>query len=73
MCLSLLFFPIELLCCCCRCICSEDIAVPIGLNGAFGTEVFTFSHRNVSQALADIPVAALPHKTSSHNSSRQVF
>ena len=41
-CVSLLCFPIYLLCGLCRCCCSKDNPVPISLNGAFGNEVFTF-------------------------------
>jgi hypothetical protein len=59
-CLLCLFF----LCCCLfQCCCSKDSAIPISLNGAFGSEVFIFSRRNVERALAEIPAAAMPHKT----------
>ena len=71
-CATILCFPVYLLCGLCRCFCSccsKDSAVPISLNGAFGNEVFTFPHHSVSTALADIPAAAMPHKTSSHRSS----
>ncbi len=65
-CASVLCFPIYLLCGLCRSCCSTDSPVPISLNGAFGKEVFTFSKQTVSTALADIPAAAMPHKTSRH-------
>jgi hypothetical protein len=71
-CLLVLFFPIELLCCFWRCLFSKDIPIPIALNGAFGKEVFIFSHHAVSSALADIPAAALPHKISSRTPSNRM-
>lgn len=72
-CVLLLCFPIEFLCCFCRCCCSSDIPVPISLNGAFGIEVFTFSHHVANTALSDIPAAAMPHKISSHKPSIQML
>jgi len=70
---SALCFPITLLCCFCSCLCAKDIPVPISLKGAFGTEVFTFSHHVVSTALANIPAAAMPHKISGHRPINQML
>jgi len=65
LCYLVLCWPLEFLCCLCRCFCSNDIPIPVILNGPFGKEVFTFSHRTVLSALGEIPAAAMPHKTSS--------
>jgi len=53
-------------CSCSLCGCSSCCAAiggkEIGLTGSFGTEVFTFASKDVSDALFQIPAAALPHK-----------
>jgi hypothetical protein len=73
LCFLLLCFPIGFLCCLSRCCCAKKTPIPIGFIGGFGTEVFTFSSDNVSQALSDIPAAAMPYKTSNRCSGNQTF
>ncbi|CAF1331829.1 unnamed protein product [Adineta steineri] len=66
---SVIFCPFVVLGLLCRGCCAKSSAVPITLRGAFGTEVFTLPGNEVRNALAAIPAAAIPHKTSRHSSN----
>ncbi|CAF3572630.1 unnamed protein product [Rotaria socialis] len=68
--------PCSMLCClfftCCPCIvCCLHRGIEVAFRGGFGQEVFTFSRSQVNDALSTIPIAAIPHKTSSGNNSYQ--
>lgn len=52
-----------LLSCCCTSCCDGSPGVPITFHGAFGHETFTFTAQDAVIALAEIPIAAMPHKT----------
>jgi hypothetical protein len=60
----------SILCCILLCFCEPCCrgqgGKEIGIRGAFGEEVFTFAKGDVSSALKEIPVAAMPHKTATH-------
>ncbi|CAF1473502.1 unnamed protein product, partial [Adineta steineri] len=66
---SVIFCPFVVLGLLCRGCCAKSSAVPITLRGAFGTEVFTLPGNEVRNALAAIPAAAIPHKTSRHSNN----
>ena len=51
-----------ILCCLCACCCTCNPAKLIGIRGGFGEEVFTFGRKDVPNALAEIPAAAMPYK-----------
>ena len=51
-----------IICCLCAICCKSNAAVPVGIRGSFGEEVFTFGRKDIPSALADIPAAAMPFK-----------
>ncbi|CAF2187300.1 unnamed protein product [Rotaria magnacalcarata] len=53
-----------ILCCICAPCCKSSRGKDIAIRGAFGEEIFTFALADIPSALADIPAAAIPHKTS---------
>lgn len=48
--------------CCCGACCKGSPGFPVTFRGAFGHETFTFTPQDAMIALAEIPIAALPHK-----------
>ncbi|CAF3428132.1 unnamed protein product [Rotaria socialis] len=55
-----------IMCCICGLCCKNSRGKEIAIRGGFGEEIFTFALADVPSALADIPAAAIPHKTSLH-------
>ncbi|CAF3958755.1 unnamed protein product, partial [Adineta steineri] len=57
---------------CCRCLCCflsccrGTGGKQVGIRGAFGEEIFTFTFNDAARALQEIPAAAMPHKGAGH-------
>ena len=56
---------------CCLCLpfflcsgCCRNQGIPVSIDGAYGSRIFTFDRKSCIQAMGDIPVAAIPHKPS---------